>query len=293
MRVRLVRPVETPGRWGPQNGQFALQKALRRPVDRDVSWLTIGGRPRPDELPWFWCWLDRPAAAHWIRQSRMFVPGPNTLFLDSRHPRSDALEETLLDTHLCRLMFTESQWYRQLILQHRGPLNRAPIVLWPYPIDPRPGGPVKPATYDLLIYVKSANCASLVASLQNHFRRSFVIRYGDYRRDDLWAAARRSRACCYLSDDDRGPLALAEILLCGCPVVGVPTGAPFLQPGRTGDFIDRWETGACLDALNICLQLDRAEVADIAAGQFDTQRIVNTILDALDQARQTPGPEPL
>ncbi len=31
---------------------------------------------------------------------------------------------------------------------------RAPIVLWPYPIDPLPGGPLPPR-YDLLIYEKS------------------------------------------------------------------------------------------------------------------------------------------
>jgi hypothetical protein len=286
MHVRLVRSVDTSGRNGPQNGQYALQKALRQRMHRDISWLSIGGEPRPDELPWFWCWLDRPAAVGWLLAGRTLVQGPNTLFLDSRRPRSDALEQTLLDTQRCRLMFTESEWYRQLIQRHRGPRSQAPIVLWPYPIDPRPGGPIDPAEYDLLIYAKDRDREDLVETLTRHYRRCCVLQYGQFHREELWEAARRSRACCYLSSDDRGPLALAEILLCGCPTVGIPTGAPFVQPGRTGLLLDRWDRGLVMGAIRECLELPRDGVAAIAAEQFDTERIVATVLEALDRARR-------
>ena len=34
--------------------------------------------------------------------------------------------------------------------------------------------------------------------------------------------------------DDHGPLALQEILLAGCPTVGVRTGVSFVRHGETG-----------------------------------------------------------
>ena len=105
------------------------------------------------------------------------------------------------------MLFTESEWYRRLIEAHRGPANRAPIVVWPYPIDPHPGGPLA-AAHDLLIYEKSGVSRETVERLQRAWPRHVRIRYGRYRREELAAAARRSRVCAYLSDDDRGPLAL-------------------------------------------------------------------------------------
>ncbi len=288
MRVRLMRPIGRPGRSGPWNGQYALQKALRERARRDAPWLSIGGRLCRDELPWFWCWLDRPMAVRWLLQGRPLVQGPNTVFLDSRLPRSDWWESKLLDSRCCRLMFTESQWYRQLILRHRGPQNLSPIVLWPYPIDPHPGGPLEPR-YDVLIYVKNGRFPGLLKALQLRYRRSRVIRYGHYRREQLWGLARRSRSCCYLADDDRGPLALAEILLCGCPAVGLPTGAAFVLTGRTGILLDRLDVGACVEAIENCLEFDRRSVAALAAEQFHTGRIADTVLAALEDARKAPA----
>ena len=61
-----------------------------------------------------------------------------------------------------------------------------------------------------------------------------VLQRPAYRRVELFEAACRSRACAYLADDDHGPLALQEILLAGCPTVGVRTGASFVRHGETG-----------------------------------------------------------
>ena len=71
------------------------------------------------------------------------------------------------------------------------------------------------------------------------FPRHIQIHYGQYERGQLFEAARRSRACAYLADDDHGPLALQEILLAGCLVVGVRTGASFVKTGETGIVVDR------------------------------------------------------
>ena len=279
--IRLIRAVDCPGNHGPWNGQFALQKALSaRPLD----WLAIGGPLEDGEIPWFWCWLDRAAAAMCGANGRPFVVGPNILFDNSRQPCRVPAEREILNAASCRLMFTESDWYRRLIEKHRRPNNHAPIVIWPYPIDPKPGGPLSPE-YDLLVYAKSGYRNRRLARLRRTYRRSLVIRYGRYRRRELFDAARRSRACVYLSDDDRGPLALAEISLAGCPAVGIPTGAPFIQHGRTGIFLDRLDATACIEAVEDCHELDRPGVAALAAEQFDTDRIVDTVLASLDRAR--------
>jgi hypothetical protein len=278
--VRLIREVTRPGGSGPSNGQFALQKAL---YVRSPGWLKLGGTLRGGEIPWFWCWEDREAAAAHAAAGQPLILGPNVLFGHSRRPCAVPAERELCHAASCGLIFTESRWYRDLIEEHRGPNNRARIVLWPYPIDPRPGGPLS-AQYDLLIYAKSGYTADLIAGLRTAYRRSVTIPYGAYGRAELCALARRCRACAYLSDDDRGPLALAEILLCGCPAIGIPRGAPFIRHGHTGIVLSGFRLAACLEGIRRCHQLDRYLVAAKAAGQFDTARIVSTVLAALRTA---------
>jgi hypothetical protein len=46
------------------------------------------------------------------------------------------------------------------------------------------------------------------------------------------------------NNDDHGPLALQEILLTGCLVVGVRTGASLVRDGVTGVFVERLLPGA-------------------------------------------------
>jgi len=276
-KVRLIREINRPGGCGPLNGQYALQKALRK---RGAGWLEIGGTLRHGEIPWFWCWKDRDLAAFYAELGKPFAVGPNVLFEDSRRPCRIAAEERICRAASCRLMFTESDWYRRLIEEHRGANNRGPIVLWPYPIDPLPGRPL-PAEYDLLVYVKGRCGPGLVERLGRSFGRVYRLDYGCFCREELFAVARRSRCCAYLSTDDRGPLALAEILLAGCPAIGVPTGAPFIQPGRTGELLDRLRPRACTAAVRRCHRLERRRVAALAAVQFDSERIVDVVLSAL------------
>jgi hypothetical protein len=275
--IRLIRAVHEPGGSGPSNGQYALQKALRRDAP---EWLRIGGTLAADEVPWFWCWLDGDAAALCAQTGHPFVAGPNILFADSRRPCRVPAEREICAAASCRLLFTESAWYAGLIEAHRGPANRAPIVLWPYPIDPQPGGPLPPE-FDLLIYEKGGSRPELSERLVRRFPKTCRIVYGGYRREELFAAARRSRCCVYLSEDDRGPLALAEILLAGCPAVGVPRGAPFIEPGRSGVFVERLLPKACIEAIERSQALDRRAVAAIAAEKFDARRIAGAIAAAL------------
>jgi hypothetical protein len=277
--IRLIRRVPAPTGRGPGNGQFALQRAL---AARAPAWLRIGGVLHEGEVPWFWCWADREAAAMCAHTGQPFIAGPNVLFEDSSAPCRLAAEREICHAANCRLLFTESPWYRDLIEEHRGPANRAPIVVWPYPIEPKPGGPLA-ADYDLLVYQKSGTDAQALAGLLAAWPRHARIRYGRYRREGLFALARRSRCCMYFSEDDRGPLALAEILLAGCPVVGIPRGAPFIEHGRTGALLNGFRAQSCLEAVRFCHSLDRDRVAGIAAEQFDTQRIVEAILAALER----------
>ncbi len=287
--------VDAPGGDGPSNGMYALQKALRKRIDDGLDWLTIKSLPASrDAIPWFWNWADRRYAAWWDSQGLPFIQGPNMLFMNSGTPRIDSEECALLDAANCRAMFCHTPWYADLIRQHRGPANQSEIILWPYPIDPWPGEPL-PAEYDLLIYAKNGHRPQLLEHLAEVFPRHVQIHYGQYRREELFEAARRSRACAYLADDDHGPLALQEILLAGCPTVGVRTGASFVRHGETGVVVDRLPPGAaCIeceqdaDALAVFIDsvqraqtMDRRLVRQFAAEQFGTTRITDQMISGV------------
>jgi hypothetical protein len=299
MPVELIGPMDAPGRDGPTNGMYALQKALRQRIAEGLDWLSIRSLPASQgALPWFWHWDDRRYAMWWAAEGQPFVQGPNMLFTASQSPRIDPEESALLDAANCRAMFCHSPWYRDLIARHRGPANQSRIVLWPYPIDPWPGEPL-PDQYDLLIYGKNGHRPQLLEHLAEVFPRHVQIHYGSYCREHLFEAARRSRACAYLADDDHGPLALQEILLAGCPTVGVRTGAAFVEHGVTGILVDRLPPGqqciasdddaaalaTYLDALRRAHSLDRHVVRAHAASTFATVRIVDQVTEALEAAR--------
>ncbi|MCE5301850.1 MAG: hypothetical protein LLF97_01925 [Planctomycetaceae bacterium] len=281
MNIRLIREVNAPSGRGPGNGMFALQRALRRV---QPEWFHLGGRLRADEIPWFWCWEDRTAACRCATAGRPFVLGPNMLFANWTTPCGVAGERELCNAASCRLQFTESAWYRDWILAHCGPAMRAPIVLWPYPIDPLPGDP-QPARFDLLIYEKSGFDPSLPQRLVCRWPASVRVRYSRFRRERLVELARRSRACVYLSDNDRGPLALAEIVLSGCPAIGMPRGAPWLSDPRLGFQVERLELVTLCDAIEQLRQKDRMSVAEVARQQFDEQAIIQTIFQALESIK--------
>jgi hypothetical protein len=282
MDVRLIRKVGAPTGRGPGNGMFALQRALHaaRP-----AWLHIGGRLRHGEMPWFWCWEDRAAACACAAVHMPFVIGPNMLFADWTAPCAMAGERELCNAASCRLQFTESVWYRDWILAHCGPAMRAPIVLWPYPIDPLPGGPLS-ACYDLLIYEKSGFDSALSDQLSQRWPASVRVRYRRYQRERLIELARQSRACVYLSDSDRGPLALAEVLLSGCPAVGVPRGAPWIQGGQTGYHVRALDFSTLCAAIEQAMQFDRQAVYAAARERFNSDAIAQTVLRALNAARE-------
>jgi hypothetical protein len=281
MDVRLIRQIDLPTGRGPGNGMFALQRALRaaRP-----DWLHIGGQLRDGELPWFWCWEDRLAACACAAVDMPLVIGPNMLFANWTVPCAVAGERELCSSASCRLQFTESAWYRRWILDHCGQAMRAPIILWPYPINPLPTGPL-PFAYDLLIYEKSGFDRATVEKLMRRWPASIRFRYGRFRREKLLNAARRARACVYLSNNDRGPLALAEILLCGCPAVGIARGAPWIVDGVTGFTARSLKYDALSDAIQRAMTLNRQAVRVAALERFDADTTVQTIIHALDAAR--------
>jgi glycosyltransferase involved in cell wall biosynthesis len=300
-RVELIGAVARPLHNGPTNGMFALQQALRRRIAAGLNWLSIEATPQTrDVLPWFWCWEHRSQAVAWVNYGLPFVQGPNVLFTDSRQPRIDADERTMLDAGSCRLMFCHSEWYRNLICAYRGSNNRSPITLWPYPIEPKPGGPLT-AEFDLMIYLKSGYSPAFVDYLAGQFPKHVKVQYGAYQREQLGELARRSRACVYLSDNESGGMAVAEMLLAGCPVVGMPTGAPFVRDGRTGFLVDsllasafRSERNdvstprsAIVEVIRAAHTLDRHAVRIESLHQFSTETIVDQVVEALDFARRS------
>jgi hypothetical protein len=137
----------------------------------------------------------------------------------------------------------------------------------------------------LLIYEKSGFDEALSDELSRRWPASARVSYRWYRRDRLIAIARRSRACIYLSDCDRGPLALAEILLSGCPTVGVSRGAPWIVDGQTGFHVRDFRSPRLWGAIEQAMRLDRQSVCAAARARFDSGTIVQTILQALEAAR--------
>lgn len=277
--IRLIRQVDAPDGRGPKNGQYALQRLLRR---QGWPWLAIGGDLQPGEVPWVWSCEDAELAIAAAVRGEPFVLGPNVLFGNSRQPRGQASERILCEAASCTLLFTESAWYAELIRANLGRLNRAAIALWSYPIDPVPPGP-EPPDHDLLIYAKSGYSPRFLREISRRALRPYVVSYGRYQREEMLQAARRSLVCLYFSDDDRGPLALAEILLSGCPVVGVPRGAPWIEPGVNGFLVEQFfSVGRVCECLDDARRLDREAVRADALTRFDPARTVAAIRAALE-----------
>ncbi len=280
MNVRLIREVVSPGGNGPQNGMYALQRALREAAP---DWLKIGGDLQPGEIPWFWCWADAWAACECAAGGRPFVHGPNIFFHSAAQPGLQPYERVLLDAASCRMIFTESEWYGALIAQNqKGP---APIVLWPYPVDDA-GFPAAPPQLDgPLIYAKSGPTVRDLARFRAFFPAATLVVYGFYRRARLAAIARRAPYCLYLSVSDRGPLALAEILMTGCPTVGCRTGAPWIDHGRNGFYVGDLSPETLARHARKCAALSRVDIREAALAKFSAPRIVETIVAALDTVR--------
>ncbi len=275
--IRLIRSVTTPHGRGPTRGQFALQKAIQEAA---IPWLQVGDSLRPGEIPWIWSFQDAAMAVQLDEWGWPFVIGPNVLFFNSYQPGAGRYEKRLLNARHCDMMFTESNWYANLIQQHCDK-NEAPIVIWPYPIDLAPDGPLEPE-FDLLIYLKDMAMGREQIRLTERFPKSVTVVYGHYQREEMIELARRSRCCVYLSNDDRGPLAAAEIALTGCPLVGVERGCPWVCMDGLGVEVPHWGTPVLLSGIESAMSLDRESVRVHAQDFFSAERTVNIIKTALE-----------
>jgi hypothetical protein len=274
--IRLVREVSEPGNRGPSRGQYALQRALRA---AKPDWLEISGQLQFGEIPWVWSYEDADLAVWFAEMGWPFVLGPNVLFANADRPGALAYERRMIDAASCLLQFTESEWYADLIRKNCR-ANRAPIALFSYPIEPEPAGPL-PAECDVLVYHKLGRwpVQQLLPVLTRWKCRTF--RYGRFARDEMVHAARRSRCCLYLSDSDRGPLGLAEVMLAGCPAVGMPRGAPWIVPGVSGVLVSGW--GGLAPAIEQAMGIERGAVRAWAVNRFSAARSVTAVLEALEK----------
>jgi hypothetical protein len=88
-----------------------------------------------------------------------------------------------------------------------------------------------------------------------------------------------------MCDDESGGLATAEILLAGCPVIGIECGAPFVVTGGTGVRVDALKVVPVLDAIRICHSFDRHRIRETALRMFDADRIADAVVATLDYVR--------
>jgi len=255
---------------------YALQRVLR---DANWPWLKIGGVLEYGDIPWFWSWEDAHAAVQWMDLGFPYFLGPNVFFKNSRIPGCDLYEMQLLKARNCLGIFTESLWYERLIRRFCESQD-VPIHRFSYPIWPEPHGPTDPQI-DLLVYLKTMSLTPTASLLCDRWLKSYLIVYGHYQREELLAAARQSRVCAYLCSDDRGPLALAEILLAGCPAVGVECGAPWVTHPGLGREVPDLGFLALEAACDDLMDWDRSGVRTAAQEYFNPQNAVATIRHAL------------
>lgn len=266
----------------------SLQTALRK---HQPDWLQIGGdKIVSDAIPWFWLYTHAEMAVACHRQKRPFIVGPNMLFCNSRKPRQHRWEQIICDSPYCRLIFTESQNYADMIRENLGKHSPKNICVVPYPVTLPTEDlhrPVDPTRYDALIYVKSGVTDRTVTELELSFPRHITFRYGHYERDQLTYAARCSKVALWLSDDDRGPIGCAEILLTGCPVVGIDSGCPWIgEIPCVGRFVDELDCTLLISrAQRVYTRYDRQEVRKNSAAFFSPDRIVPIVLSALNDVR--------
>ena len=275
--IRLIRPPARPGHRGPSRGMHALATALKA---ANIPWLKIGGHLQSGEIPWVWLYKDVQTAIQFDKWGWPFICGPNVLFWNSHAPATIEYEQKILDAENCKMLFTESTWYSSLIRAYCNH-NEAPIVIWPYPISPTPAGPLT-AEYDLLVYLKDYSLGREHLRLIQEWPNSNLVVYGHYDRETMIELARRSRACVYLSTDDRGPLAAAEIAIAGCPLVGIERGCPWVAetPG-IGVKINHFGKPDLFDACKEAMRLDHNYVRQTALDRFDANETVNVIRNAL------------
>lgn len=276
--IRIVREVTDPGARGPSRGMYALQHAIKA---ANIPWLHVGGHLRQGDIPWIWLYKDAALALQFEEWGWNYILGPNVFFSDSHRPGQHEYERRLLDGENCILQFTESEWYASLI-QSCCNHNEAPIHIWSYPIDPQPEGPLNP-DFEVLIYWKDRNLGREALRVQKKWEGKCAgVVYGHYHRDGMLECARRSRACLYLSSDDRGPLAAAEIALAGCPLVGIERGCPWVLTPGIGVEVQHFGFPGLFEAIEKAQAMDRNQVRATALERFATARTVEIIRKSLE-----------
>ena len=292
-KFQLVGPVNEPTGDGPFNGMYALQKSLRQ-IGSDI--LEIAPPPiRKGCIPWFWFCGSRKMAARYAKANLPFIQGPNMVFDNSFSPRGGPYEPEILDSPACLLHITHPGWYLEHVRKHLGPDNPGNMLSIPYPIDPLPDEPEE-AEYDLLIYKKSNAYPELIASAQHKYPRNILVEYGHFLRLDLYEKARKSRCCLYVCNDESGGLAAQEIMLSGCPIIGIKRGSPLIIDGQTGLYLDTevsTDTFSTIpedslwESLEKVMSWNRSEVREAAIQEFDGEQIARKVLETLKNVLQS------
>jgi hypothetical protein len=207
--------------------------------------LTSYGRGRfvaqgqPHDMTWHWS-LTRDLLRD-IDAGRAIAIGPQVTPQHCRRIPYNADEGRVLDYGNILACFAFSRWLNDLLIRkmraHRHVLLDFPLPAewerWPHTAgaDSDP----KDCDRDALIYIKGgATEAKIAHEIGSRFESHIKITYGQYERADLLAAARRCKACFYISSHDGFSLAAVEIGLMGCPIISDERACPAVAHGLTG-----------------------------------------------------------
>jgi len=222
-------------RSGPDVLVAALSEAFRgdpRFADlNDPAWAACPDRS--EDVPWFPVWHHLMAAMRGLRKP--FAIGPNVLWGNSSAPLADQQERAIAGYAGYAAIFSLSRWYLASLEKHF--VQRTGFHLLDYPL---PDSWLKEPweterTHDALVFVKGGlEEARIAAALGGRFHTPIFLKYGEYRREQLFHAARSARACFYVSREDHYPLAAVEIGLMGCPIISDERACPVAAHGLTG-----------------------------------------------------------
>ena len=277
------------------SGPTVLMGAFKDALAKDPRY-SITGSPNPDsKVVWIPLYSHLQVLVDAIRAGRSIALGPNVVFANSQSPGAGAHEREICDYEGYKAIFWLSRWYAELGRKHFKQQTNHYILDIPMP------GPWKMLKHyaeidcDAMIYVKGGKQEKAIADrLCEIFPKHIKITYGGYTREALLEAARRSRACFYVSREDNYPLAAMEIGLMGCPIISDEKSCPVLIHGLTGITVPVRERGIneglvwgdkAADDLAAnwkgCLAIDRSQIRGTVIRRHSPKMTVERISGAL------------
>lgn len=187
-----------------------------------------------DDLVWISIYWDRPKILSLIAEGRRFAIGPNVLFDYSQSPGLNDTERKIMEYDNYAAIFWQSRWYAELGRKNFRQKISHYVLSCPLPQSwiNRPYSKIQ--DIDALIFSKGGDNELKIANQLALLFPNHKIISGNYKREELFEYASRSKVCFHISREDSYSIASAEINLAGCPILSDEKSSPVVRHGVTG-----------------------------------------------------------